>query len=619
MGGLDDYLSRQQVGQVESEGVFTLDPAKAREKLRHFQLPAPDYCLLKFVQAATAWGASIVLVEGTRDSVRFDFLPDRELPPATRWPTLLDKPLEIEDPAELHLAVGLMAALQRYHHISWSYTLEGERHSVSISPEEMRCGVEPTHEFEACLFLKGRSPPELELIREHCRHSAVQVSVNGVPTWQEGPRAKTSLLLEAYLPGHGVAVAGPPSGEVKVSSRAEQVWIGQEQGVWPLKRSPRAWLYQSFGNHPKVGPRYLCGTLVEVLDWSGYDRRCALHLVVDGVTIRPVEVDLPCLARVVMNVPQVKQDLSGFQVVKDATFRRVVENLRAQIFALGDTLKLHADLLPPVRIEVRGSEFTPFGDWLLLEQIQSRGHESKYRAIPVRSLNVLEEVVVTLCRHHEHTQEFLEDNQELQRLVHPKIVPLLSSGEVNGVLYRVEAPYYGLPLSELVPAEGLELDRVREYLGQLCRLANEVHRLSHVCEARLSPESVLISGGTVRLLNVLPFRLNPRQNVMGRLTREKVRWLSPEEIQGGKDLAADVYRLGLLAYFMMTGLPPYDSQEPMSIVMSHLSQAPPNPAEARPEIPEDLGKAVQRALGKSAQDRFADAAEFGKAVEAAFS
>ena len=438
MGRLEEYLSRQQVGLVDSEGVFTIDPVKARQKLRRFQLPEPDYCLLKFIQAAIAWGATIIFVEHSKKTVRFDFLPACELPPAPRWAVFLDKPLEIEDRGCRHLAVGLMAALGRYESLVWSYVLSGERHTLTITPQALHCSIVATEDYDASLKLVGVKSPSLELVRQHCRYAPVQVVVNGENTWKK-PRFKKPLLLEAYLPGDGLAVPGPPWDRVRVSPRAENVWLGMSKGVWPVKKKPRAWLYQSIGAPEGKGPRHRCGAQVEIQELYPEGRRSQLELVVDGVTIKPLEVELPCLARVVVQEPGLKQDLSGFQLVKDGSFRRFLGNLRAQLSALLNTLRLHGDLLPPTRIVGKEQEMEVFGDWLLLERIEYRGYEEKYRAIPVATLNVWEERTLTLCRHSEQAPRFEQETQELAAMLHPRVLPLLNSGQIEGVPYRVEA------------------------------------------------------------------------------------------------------------------------------------------------------------------------------------
>ncbi len=616
MGGLEEYLNRQQVGAVESEGVFTLDPVKAREKLRQFQLPQPDYCLLKFVQAAVAWGATIIFVEQLKGLVRFDFLPSQELPPAPRWATFLDKPLEAEDRGARHLTVGLMAALGRFHSLGWSYVLNGERHSLLITPEEVRCQVEPTDDFEACLTLVGGKPPALDLIVQHCRFTPIQVVVNGENTWKK-PSYKEPLLLEAYLPGEGLAVPGPQWDQVKASSRVDQVWIGQIRGVWPVKKKPRAWLYQSVGTQEKMGPRYRCGAQVEIQDMAPQGRKSELVLVVDGVAIQPLPIELPCLARVVLHEPAIKQDLSGFQVVKDGSFRRVMGNLKAQLSALINTLKRHGDLLPPAKLNIKEQDPEAFGDWFLLERVQYRGYEEKYRAVP-RTLNTWEETLLTVCRHPERAAAFLRETRELEGFVHPRVFSLLDWGEVDGIPYRVESPHYGVSLEKLVPVTGLEMPLVCGYLDELVRVVQDLHNEGLVCGPRLSSDSVVLSSGRIYLVNTLGFRLDPRMNVLGHLRPESVRWTSPEEIQGHPGPAADQYRLGLLTYFMLTGSHPFEADEPMRIVMGHLQGPAPDPRESRPDTPKAMAVAIQRALSKDPEERFADVTEFGSAVGMAF-
>ena len=173
-------------------------------------------------------------------------------------------------------------------------------------------------------------------------------------------------------------------------------------------------------------------------------------------------------------------------------------------------------------------------------------------------------------------------------------------------------------MEKFVPLDGLKIELVRDYLRELVQIVAELHQRELVCGPRLSPATVILNSGRLMLLNTLGLRLDPKLNVMGQFRNEHMRWISPEEIQGHRTPAGDQYRLGLLAYFMLTGLPLFDAEEPMKVVMGHLAGPLPDLRELRPELPEGLAPAVERALRKAPEERHPAVEDFGLAVERAF-
>jgi len=85
-------------------------------------------------------------------------------------------------------------------------------------------------------------------------------------------------------------------------------------------------------------------------------------------------------------------------------------------------------------------------------------------------------------------------------------------------------------------------------------------------------------------------------------------YLSPEQAGRGDgiDARSDVYSLGALAYFLLTGKPPFADRTPIQMVAAHLYEPPSPPSARRPGVPAGLDAVVLRCLAKDPAGRFAD-------------
>jgi serine/threonine-protein kinase len=92
-------------------------------------------------------------------------------------------------------------------------------------------------------------------------------------------------------------------------------------------------------------------------------------------------------------------------------------------------------------------------------------------------------------------------------------------------------------------------------------------------------------------------------------------YMSPEQARGADaGPTADVYALGAVGYFLLTGRPPFAGKNPLELLHAHRSAAAVPPSELAPAVPADLEAAVLRCLAKDPAGRFATAAELDAAL-----
>ncbi len=82
------------------------------------------------------------------------------------------------------------------------------------------------------------------------------------------------------------------------------------------------------------------------------------------------------------------------------------------------------------------------------------------------------------------------------------------------------------------------------------------------------------------------------------------------------DVHADIYSLGTVGYFLVTGHPPFVAENPLEIMIAHARDAVPPPSEVVPDLPADVEAILLKCLAKSPDERFASSAALGEALAA---
>jgi eukaryotic-like serine/threonine-protein kinase len=217
-------------------------------------------------------------------------------------------------------------------------------------------------------------------------------------------------------------------------------------------------------------------------------------------------------------------------------------------------------------------------------------------------------------------ERFLSEIRTTARLQHPHILPLLDSGEADGLLY------YVMPL---VTGETLRarLDREQQLpVTDAVLIAREVaDALSHahvlgVIHRDIKPENILLQGGHA-LVADFGIALAVQSAGGQRMTQTGLslgtpQYMSPEQAMGERaiDARSDIYALGAVAYEMLAGEAPFTGPSVQAIVARLITEEPRPLTAQRKAVPEHVEAAVLRALEKLPADRFATAAEFAAAL-----
>ncbi|MEQ8790220.1 MAG: serine/threonine-protein kinase [Pirellulaceae bacterium] len=196
----------------------------------------------------------------------------------------------------------------------------------------------------------------------------------------------------------------------------------------------------------------------------------------------------------------------------------------------------------------------------------------------------------------------------------------------DGTFYYVMEYLPGMNLQELVQRFGpLPPERVIHLLTQTCDALHEAHDAG-LLHRDIKPANIFAArrGGVYDVAKLLDFGLaKPLSDAQGpQITQEgfitgSPLFMSPEQAtdEAQIDARSDIYALGAVAYFLLTGRPPFENEKPLKVLIAHAHEKPAPPSSHRDDLPEDLEQVVMRCLAKDPEERFPTAVALAAALD----
>ncbi len=218
------------------------------------------------------------------------------------------------------------------------------------------------------------------------------------------------------------------------------------------------------------------------------------------------------------------------------------------------------------------------------------------------------------------SERFLSEIRTTARLQHPHILPLLDSGDADGLLYYVMPYVTGETLrARLEREKQLPIDDALRIAREVADALGSAHALN-IIHRDIKPENILLQGGHA-LVADFGIALAVQSAGGQRMTQTGLslgtpQYMSPEQAMGERtiDARTDVYALGAVTYEMLAGDPPFAGSSVQAIVAKVMTERPTSLHTLRDTVPDGVEHAVLKALAKLPADRFASAAEFAAAM-----
>ena len=222
---------------------------------------------------------------------------------------------------------------------------------------------------------------------------------------------------------------------------------------------------------------------------------------------------------------------------------------------------------------------------------------------------------------------FHREVQATAKLTHWNTIEIFDYGHTDdGTFYYVMEYLPGKSLADLVIQHGpLAPERVVALMEQTCEALAEAHRLGLI-HRDIKPGNIFAAerGGVYDVAKLLDFGLaKPMFNTgdvnltqEGSITGSPL-FMAPEQATGDgiPDARSDIYALGAVAYYLLTGHPPFEADNAVKVLLAHAQKPVVPPSQLQSGIPAELDRIVLRCLEKKADDRYANVTELEAALE----
>jgi eukaryotic-like serine/threonine-protein kinase len=272
------------------------------------------------------------------------------------------------------------------------------------------------------------------------------------------------------------------------------------------------------------------------------------------------------------------------------------------------------------------SDAIQLGQYTLEQRIGEGGIGTVYRAHHVM---LRRPTAIKLLRADrvgiEALRRFEREVQHTSQLTHPNTVAVFDYGRSSeGVLYYAMEYLDGLDLEQIVRRHGpLAAGRCIDILAQVCGALQEAHERG-IVHRDIKPANIILCehGGVADVAKVVDFGLvkeithdadTSSENIVGTPA-----YVAPETVTNPRATgpAADLYSLGVVGYFLLSGRRPFEGHNAIEVCVQHVTAEPPPLSQLALGIPDALEVTIMRCLRKRPEERFASAAELADALRA---
>ena len=324
-------------------------------------------------------------------------------------------------------------------------------------------------------------------------------------------------------------------------------------------------------------------------------------------------------------IPEV---MTSWMQVPEAARDRAVQGAIAAALIAGSSV-IVTKVLYEVRTELRKAQ--KLGNYVIDRDLGKGGMGQVYVAhhAMIRRPTAVKVMNSDPTRSAEMLGRFEREVQLSANLTHPNTITVYDFGRAadSDTFYYAMEYLEGLDLQRMVDRDGpLPPARACYILRQACGSLGEAHRAG-ILHRDVKPSNIFLTerGGLYDFVKVLDFGL---AKDLGPVDQELTRagqvfgtplYIAPELARGKKSVegSADIYSLGCVAFFMLTGSTPFEGGSPYDVVAKHMNSEPPVPStKASQEFPAGLDEAILRCLAKQPEDRYPDMESLADALDA---
>ena len=250
------------------------------------------------------------------------------------------------------------------------------------------------------------------------------------------------------------------------------------------------------------------------------------------------------------------------------------------------------------------------GKYIIMGEIGRGGMGVVYKAKDTRldRAVALKFLSPELTRDEEAKKRFVQEAKAAAAINHPNISIIHEIDEHQGQTFIAMEYVQGQSLKNRLEDGPLELDETKEIALQVAEGLEEAH-IKGIIHRDIKPANIMLTRkGQAKITDFGLAKLSGGADLTKASTiLGTVAYMSPEQAKGDEvDYRTDIWSLGAMLYEMLTNKLPFRSEKDQALIYVILHEEPQPVIELRGDVPENLGKIIEKCLMKNPQERYRD-------------
>jgi serine/threonine protein kinase len=229
-------------------------------------------------------------------------------------------------------------------------------------------------------------------------------------------------------------------------------------------------------------------------------------------------------------------------------------------------------------------------------------------------------VKADLARDTVFRKRFDREARIAQQVRHPNVVPVLDTGEENGIPYLAQRFVGNGNLADRIEQQKqLALESTIKVCEEVAAGLDALHQ-NGLVHRDIKPANILLDEAGTAYITDFGLAKDSQGSLLTRPGQAlgSLDYMAPEQIRSEEVSAAtDVYALGCVMWECFCGAPPFADRQGMRVLWAHLQDMPADPCSKRSELPPEVGATIMRALDKDVANRPQSASEFASLLRTA--
>ncbi|WP_176392028.1 protein kinase domain-containing protein [Marininema halotolerans] len=217
----------------------------------------------------------------------------------------------------------------------------------------------------------------------------------------------------------------------------------------------------------------------------------------------------------------------------------------------------------------------------------------------------------SLSHDDDFIRRFAREAKAAAIMSHPHVINVYDVGREDHIHYMVMEYMNGASLMDVIEQRGsLPPEEAISIISQVCSGLSHAHEQG-IIHRDIKPHNIMQRNGQYKLGDFGISRLNGATSITQTgFVMGSVHYFSPEQARG-RDIGyqSDIYSLGVVLFYLVTGELPFQGEEAVAIALKHLQEPVPDPRMWNPHIPIGVCEVISRAMEKEPQHRYVSADE----------